>query len=121
VRDLNMPVRMVVAPTLRETDGLACSSRNARLTGLERGQAVALWEALQEARRQVRASARAISSARLRKDLTEQIQKRPAARVDYIEFFDPWTLEPVERVAKGVRMALAVWLGTTRLIDNGRL
>jgi pantoate--beta-alanine ligase len=121
VRDLNMPVRMVVAPTLREPDGLACSSRNARLSELERSQAAALWEAIQEARRRLRASDRGITAARLRKDLTDRIEKRPAARVDYIEFFDPSTLQPVERLGTGVRMALAVWMGKTRLIDNGRL
>jgi pantoate--beta-alanine ligase len=53
--------------------------------------------------------------------LTEQIQKQPDARVDYIEFFDPLTLEPERQVARGTHMALAVWVGQTRLIDNARL
>jgi pantoate--beta-alanine ligase len=57
----------------------------------------------------------------LRRKLTRWIEKQPLARVDYIEFLDPATLRPVTRVGRGNRMALAVWLGSTRLIDNGRL
>jgi pantoate--beta-alanine ligase len=121
VRDLNLPVRVVVSPTSREPDGLAMSSRNARLSGQERAQAVVLSQAIQAARRQVRAAARGLPADSLRRELTRWIGKQPLARVDYIEFFDPATLRPVTRVGRGDRMALAVWLGTTRLIDNGRL
>jgi pantoate--beta-alanine ligase len=121
VRDLNQPVRMVVAPTCRARDGLALSSRNARLSEAEREQAVVLWEALREARRRVRGAGGKLSAVRLRRDLGEWIARRPLARLDYVEFFDAVTLRPAERVGPGVRMALAVWLGATRLIDNGRL
>jgi pantoate--beta-alanine ligase len=121
VRDLNLPLRIVVSPTAREPDGLAMSSRNARLSGRERAQAVVLSQAIREARRQVRAATGSLTADSLRRELTRWIGKQPLARVDYIEFFDPATLRPVTRVGRGDRMALAVWLGTTRLIDNGRL
>jgi pantoate--beta-alanine ligase len=121
VRDLNHPLRVVVSPTSREPDGLAMSSRNARLSGQERAQAVVLSQAIQEARRQVRAAAGLLPADPLRRKLTRWIEKQPLARVDYIEFLDPATLRPVTRVGRGNRMALAVWLGSTRLIDNGRL
>jgi pantoate--beta-alanine ligase len=121
MRDLNLLLRIVVSPTSREPDGLAMSSRNARLSGLERAQAVVLSQAIREARRQVRAAAGLLPADPLRRELTRWIGNQPLARVDYIEFFDPATLRPVTRVGRGNRMALAVWLGATRLIDNGRL
>jgi pantoate--beta-alanine ligase len=121
VRDLNLPLRIVVAPTSRESDGLAMSSRNARLSEDERAQAVVLSQAIHEARRRVRASAGGLPAAKLCRELTRWVERQPLARVDYIEFFDPATLRPVSRVGRGARMGLAVWMGTTRLIDNGRL
>jgi pantoate--beta-alanine ligase len=121
VRDLNFPLRIVVAPTVREADGLAMSSRNQYLTGDLRGQALALWLALQRARAAVRRAARPIPAARLKADLKRFIERAPAARVDYVEFFEPDTLAPVSKVRRGARMALAVYVGKTRLIDNGRV
>lgn len=121
VRDLDFPIRIIVAPTLREADGLAMSSRNKYLVGDLRPQAVALWEAIQTARRVVRQSRRPISAVRLRNQLVRTIQTRPAARVDYVEFFDPETLLPHKSVSRGTHLALAVFVGPTRLIDNARL
>lgn len=121
VRDLNLPLRIVVAPTIREPDGLARSSRNARLSAQERAQAVVLSQAIHEARRRVRAAVGWLPAAKLRRELTRWIGRQSSARVDYIEFFDPTTLRPLSQVGQGARMALAVWMGTTRLIDNGRL
>jgi pantoate--beta-alanine ligase len=121
VRDLNFPVRVVVAPTVRETDGLAVSSRNKYLTAEERQQAVALWQAIQQARQLVRASNEPVPASRLKSELIWLIETRPAARVDYIEFFDPETLQPIAAVKRGAQMALAVFVGQTRLIDNARL
>src|SRR5205807_62523 len=108
VRDLNFPVKVIVAPTVREKDGLALSSRNQYLSPAEREQAVALWQAIQQARQAVRASEKAIPASRLKSELRWLIETRPAARVDYIEFFDRETLQPVAQVQRGAQMALAV-------------
>jgi len=121
VRDLNFGVRVLVAPTRRERDGLAMSSRNGYLSKGEREQATVLWQAMGEARRIVRGSRGGVPSSRLSRELTRWMERRPAVRVGYVAFFDPETLEPVERVRAGVQMALAVWVGKTRLIDNSRV
>jgi len=121
VRDLNFPLKIIVAPTRREPDGLAMSSRNQYLTGDRRRQAVVLSRAIASARQIVRASRRAVDATRLRKVLIKLIEQQPDARVDYIEFFHPETLVPATRVARGTHLALAVFVGKTRLIDNGRL
>lgn len=119
VRDLNFPVRVVVASTVREMDGLAMSSRNKYLSADQREQATALWLGIQEARRLV--SGRATTAETLKEAVRAQIEKNPSARVDYIEFFDAETLRPMAKVEKGTHMALAVFIGKTRLIDNARL
>lgn len=120
-RDLNFPVEVVVAETRREPDGLAMSSRNRYLDPEQRRQATVLSEALALARNEVGKARRPIPAAGLRKRLETLIAGRPAARLDYIEFFHPETLKPVERVGTGTHLALAVFFGATRLIDNGRL
>jgi len=120
-RDLNFPVKIIVAPTVREADGLALSSRNRYLSAEERRQAVALWQGIQLARQTVRTSTRPIPASRLNSELKWLIETRPAARVDYIEFFDPETLQPVAKVQRGAQIALAVFVGKTRLIDNARI
>jgi pantoate--beta-alanine ligase len=119
--DLNFPVRVAVAPTVRERDGLAMSSRNRYLEGKLRAQATVLSQALAEARTLVRQRPRLLRAAALKHHLRRLIDRQPDARVDYIEFFDPETLRPVSRVTGGTHMALAVHLGRTRLIDNSRL
>ena len=119
VSDLNFPVQIIVAPTLRERDGLAMSSRNKYLDAEQRSQAVILFHALQAARAAVKK--KSVSAVKLKKDLQEFITAAPLGRLDYVEFFDPETLEPVTQVKPGTQMALAVYFGKTRLIDNGRL
>ncbi len=119
VRDLNFPLKIVVAPTHREPDGLAMSSRNKYLPPAERAQATVLSEALAMARQLVKT--RPVSSAVLKTRLAAFIAARPNARLDYIELFDPLTLQPVKKAARGTRMALAVFFGKTRLIDNAEL
>jgi pantoate--beta-alanine ligase len=121
VRDLNFPVKLIVAPTRREADGLAMSSRNKYLSADERQQATALHQAIQEARARVRSTPAGIPAGRLKQALMGGLNRRPAARIDYLEFFDPATLLPVKTVRRGTQMALAVFLGRTRLIDNGAL
>jgi pantoate--beta-alanine ligase len=120
-RDLNFPVKIIVAPTRREPDGLAMSSRNKYLTGNLRAQALALWRTIQKAQALVRASKRAFQAEALKQQLQADIEQQPEARVDYIEFFDPDTLRPVAEVRRGAHLALAVFVGQTRLIDNVRL
>ena len=119
VSNLNFPVRILVVPTKREPDGLALSSRNMYLEGDQRAQARVLSEALGWTRREVRRRPR--SARELRRRLATLIERQPAARLDYISFFDGDTLEAVDPVRPGARMALAVWIGRTRLIDNGAL
>ena len=120
-RDLNFPVRIVVAPTVREPDGLAMSSRNKYLEGDLRQQATVLWQAIQLARRTVRASTKPVAASRLQRALRRVIEQAPSARVDYLAFFDPATLVATPQVVRGTRLALAVFIGQTRLIDNAAL
>jgi pantoate--beta-alanine ligase len=119
VADLNFPVRIIVAPTRREPDGLAMSSRNRYLDAEQRAQAVILFHALQAAKAAV--AKKSVPAMQLKKDLQEFITAAPLARLDYVEFFDPETLQPVAQVKRGALMALAVFFGKSRLIDNARL
>ena len=121
VRDLNFPLKLVVAPILREADGLAMSSRNKYLVGDLRAQALVLWRSLQKVRAAVRKTAQPIPAVRLKAELQRFVEQAPVARLDYVEFFDPDTLVPVPAVTRGAHMALAVYVGKTRLIDNARL
>ena len=121
VRDLNFPLKIIVAPTVREPDGLARSSRNKYLSADERRQATVLSRAIRQARAAVRKARRPLPAARLKARLAAFIARDPAARVDYLECFDPATLRPVRTVEQGTHLALAVWVGKTRLIDNARL
>jgi pantoate--beta-alanine ligase len=119
VRDLNFPVKIIVAPTHCEHDGLAMSSRNKYLSSVQREQAVVLSQALQLASKMVKH--KPVSAAALKKQLERLIAAQSEARLDYLEFFDPQTLQPVKIVGQGTQMALAVFFGKTRLIDNARL
>lgn len=121
VDDLNFPVRIVVGPTFREPDGLAMSSRNQYLVGALRAQALVLWRSIQKVRAELRKSPRPIPATRLKAELKRFIEREPEARLDYVEFFEPDSLIPVPQVRRGTRMALAVFIGTTRLIDNAAL
>jgi len=118
-RDLNFPITIDIAPTFREPDGLAMSSRNKYLQGDLRRQGLVLWRAIQKAQALVKKSP--VSAKKLRADLKKLIESEPAPKLDYVEFFDPDTLLPVERVTRGTQMALAVFVGKARLIDNARL
>ena len=121
VGDLNYPVKIIIAPTIREADGVAMSSRNKFLVGHLRPQAVVLSRAIQSARERVNASAKTVSGAQLKAAVVKIISTAPDARLDYVEFFDAETLLPQKQVTRGAHMALAVFVGKTRLIDNGRL
>ena len=116
VRDLLFDVEVIGAPTVREPDGLAMSSRNAYLGVEARKQAPALYAALLDALKRVRAgntcAADLVATARRR------VSKEPLAEIDYIELRDAETLEPVERVERPAVLALAVRFEGARLIDN---
>jgi pantoate--beta-alanine ligase len=120
VRDLNFPVKIIVAPTLRERDGLAMSSRNKYLTGDLRRQATILWRAIQAAQVVVKKQ-KTIPAVKLKADLKRLIASEPDMRLDYVEFFDPENLSPVSKITRGTQIALAVFIGKTRLIDNAQL
>jgi len=119
VRDLNFPLKIIVAPTVRETDGLAMSSRNKYLSAAHRKQATILWQTVERAKSRV--SRGRVPVAEMKEDLRRFIARAPDARVDYINFFDPGTLEAAHEVRKGTQLALAVFIGKTRLIDNDTL
>jgi pantoate--beta-alanine ligase len=124
VRDLNFPLKILVAPTAREADGLAMSSRNKYLEGKLRSDALVLSLAIGRAREVVKSAVsgrRAVSASSLKRDLMRFVGRVPSAGLDYIEFFDTETLVPVSTVESGVHMAIAVFIGKTRLIDNARL
>jgi len=116
VEDLRLGVAVVVRPTIREPDGLAASSRNAYLSPDERRRATSLFTALGEARRLIAAGER--SPGKIREALGVILTNDAQIRVDYITVIHPETLQPVETVTGRVVVALAVWIGTTRLIDN---
>lgn len=115
-QDLNFDLEIVVAPIVREADGLAMSSRNFYLSPEERKQAVVLYKALQRASELVAAGER--SAGRLREEMRAVIETAPAARIDYLAIVDAGTLEELEQLRGQVLIALAVFIGTTRLIDN---
>ena len=119
-RDLNFPVRVIVAPTVREAGGLAMSSRNKYLEGDLRRQALVLRRALDAVHSAVKKSKK-VSAEALKADLKKLIETEPDAKLDYVEFFEPETLVPVAAVSVGAQMALAVFVGKTRLIDNERI
>lgn len=118
-RDLNFPIKIDVVPTLREPDGLAMSSRNKYLQGDLRRQSLVLWRAIQMAQAVVKKSS--ADAHRLKEALKKLIESEPAARLDYVEFFDPETLLSLAKVKRGAHMALAVFVGKARLIDNSTL
>ena len=121
VTDLQFPIRIVVAPTTRESDGLAMSSRNRYLQPEERVQATVLWRSQKWVRQEVRRFVDGVPSTRLRQRVEALVAECPAARLDYVAFVDPNTLRPVDLVRRGHRIVLAVFVGKTRLIDNGAI
>ena len=115
-RDLNFPVRIIRGPTLREPDGLAMSSRNSYLSPEERKQALCLRRALDRAEELYRQGER--KADRIVAAMGMVISHSPAARIDYIEIVDDSSLEAVEAIERPCMVALAVFVGKTRLIDN---
>ena len=119
VRDLNFRVHIVSAPTVREPDGLACSSRNRYLSEEERNQAPVLRTALMKAADLVGDGE--VSVSRIVSAARATIEMAPLARIDYLEIVDAETLQSLETVRPKSLLAVAAFFGKTRLIDNIRL
>jgi pantoate--beta-alanine ligase len=116
VRDLHLEIDVVGAPIVREDDGLAMSSRNRHLDPEERAAALCLARALAAAEERVAAGER--DTAALLAAANTELARERRARIEYVAAVHPDTLEPVPDVAAGALFALAVWIGSTRLIDN---
>jgi pantoate--beta-alanine ligase len=116
VRDLNFNIDIIAVPTVREEDGLACSSRNQYLNPEEREQAAILHKALRAAESAATGSVEKIIAV-----AREVINEAPLARIDYVKIVDAETLQPVETAGANKVLLLAVFFGRTRLIDNLRL
>ncbi|KPL18406.1 MAG: pantoate--beta-alanine ligase [candidate division Zixibacteria bacterium SM23_81] len=116
VTDLNQDLEIVVAPTIREPDGLAMSSRNEYLTPQERADALVLYQALKWAHEQIVEGQRNIEY--LVQGMTKMIQNKKTAQIDYISFVDTEKLHSLKRLEGEVLIALAVKFGRARLIDN---
>jgi pantoate--beta-alanine ligase len=116
VSDFNIPTAIAEVSTVRETDGLAVSSRNRHLDAEQRALAPCLYRALVEAGRQISNGEQ--DPGAIKKAAAATLPSSPALRLEYLEVVDPGTLESVEVVAGPVRVAAAIWIGATRLIDN---
>ena len=116
VRDLNFKIEIIAVPTVRDEDGLACSSRNQYLNSDERKQALVLYKALRAAAKSGEKSASdVVALAR------KVINEAPLARIDYVALVDARTLQPIKMAGPNNVLLLAVFFGKTRLIDNIRL
>jgi pantoate--beta-alanine ligase len=116
VRDLNMDLEIIACPIVREPDGLAMSSRNAYLDPQQRKQALVLSRALN--RIQYLCDRGEKNAASLIEKGKEVVAEEPGAKLDYLEIVNTESLDPVENVSQGALVAIAAWVGSTRLIDN---
>jgi len=116
VRDLKFPVEIVACPIVREADGLAMSSRNAYLDPVQRQHALVLHRALVRVQKSWEAGEH--DAGQLAAAGREEVAREKSVRLDYFEIVDADSLDPVDDVAKGALVAVAAWLGETRLIDN---
>ncbi len=115
VTDLNFPVTIVGCPIVREADGLAKSSRNTYLSAAERRAALCLSQAVKQGQQTI---APKMAAADVLQPMREILENEPLARVDYLEMVDAQTMQPADRVDRAVLVAMAVYIGKTRLIDN---
>ncbi len=114
--DLNVPVKIAVMPIIRESDGLAMSSRNSYLNAAERRTATVLYRSLRQAETMIAAGER--DTELVKKEMNEMIEGEPLAAIDYVSIANPATLEEQTFIVKPVLVSLAVKIGRTRLIDN---
>jgi len=116
VKDLNIPIKIKVLPIVREKDGLAMSSRNTYLNGKEREDALVLYQALNLAKDLIK---RGITDTdKIIKRMRQLIKKKKNTKIDYIEIVEMDNLNPLKVISDNCLIALAVWIGKTRLIDN---
>ena len=115
VYDLNFPVNIIGVPIVRESDGLAKSSRNTYLSKEERKAATILYKAIQMGKQTIKHGASADS---IINTMTEIINTEPLAKIDYVSVVDANTMQPVHEIISPVLVAIAVYIGSTRLIDN---
>jgi pantoate--beta-alanine ligase len=118
VTDFNLPLTIEAVPTVREADGLALSSRNQRLDAGERQVATSLYQALLEARRSISAGSR--DAGAVTRAAAATIPRDDRLRLEYLEIVEPENMQPVDRIDGPVLAAGALWVGSTRLIDNLR-
>lgn len=116
VSDLNMPLTIVPVATVRESDGLALSSRNKHLNEEQRKTAPLLYQALSKAAEVLQSGER--SSEKVQKQIEPMFQGSQEIRLEYFEIVDPETMRPVKDITSSVLIAGAMWVGATRLIDN---
>lgn len=116
VKDLNFDIEVIGCPIVREEDGLAKSSRNVYLSPEERKAALVLNKALKEGRKALEAGVN--HGDDLKGIIIEYIEKEPLAKIDYVEIVDSETLEAAMDINKSILVAIAVYIGKTRLIDN---
>jgi pantoate--beta-alanine ligase len=114
--DFNLPLDVIEVPTVRESDGLAMSSRNRHLSPEDRRIATSLYRALEQARRTIASGER--RAAVVKEAAAATIPRADALKLEYLEIVDPSTMQPVDEVMGSVRVAGALWVGATRLIDN---
>lgn len=115
-RDLNFPVRVILAPIVREPDGLAMSSRNQYLSPDERARATVIYRTLQAVKALYEQGER--NAEVLLKFVKNSLQAEPGTKIDYVAAVDSETLQPIATVIRPTLLAVAVFFGTTRLIDN---
>lgn len=116
VKDLNMPLTITGCPIIREEDGLAKSSRNTYLSPEERKAALVLSRSIFLGKEMVEKGER--DCKRILAAMTEEIEKEPLAKIDYVKIVDLDTMQQVEKIDRGILAAIAVYIGKTRLIDN---
>jgi pantoate--beta-alanine ligase len=116
VEDLNFDLKILVAPIMREPDGLAMSSRNIYLTPGQRNQAVVLYQSLMHAKKLIEQGER--HADHVKEQIRSMIEQQPDAKIDYIEIVDTINLNPLQQLQGEVLIALAVKIGKPRLIDN---
>jgi len=116
VRDLDMPIEIVSCPIIREEDGLAKSSRNSYLSPEERKAALILYKSLESAKTALNEGER--DALKIKDIIIDKLNSEPMAKIDYVEVVDSLSLKPVSYIKSDVLVAIAVFIGKTRLIDN---
>ncbi len=116
VRDMNFPLQIITCPTVRESDGLAMSSRNTYLSPEGRKAATILYRALKEGEKLVKEGKK--EAEEIVRELLSLIRKEPKAKLDYLALVDPETLQPLNRLQEDNLFIIACWIENTRLIDN---